>query len=342
MKKRKGFISIIALIVMAISMILILDMLFTNSQQNQIMTSRGNNIQSYYLSEGKILMSLYWDKYYNDQLYPAVLDVFRKYNFDTKLKRITIDKSDLENEDNISDVQLTFQDNENRKELVIKAQSDYKGINTSVKSKTTLVNELFEIKESILAMDNIEEKYKYDLEKLLINIEENIAVREIDKSEILYVSETSSFNKITLKKVDKVNYKLICTRDTMGYPYIEGFDKREVFIVVKKFEDNKTAFHIDFSEFSSSLSGIIYVEGDMEISGEFTFNGIIIVKDGEIKVSSEVKPKINGMMILYDNENITKVNEEIDLQYYKFTVYKYGTFIPGFLDINLKSIKNGE
>ena len=342
MKKRKGFISIIALIVMAISMILILDMLFTNSQQNQIMTSRGNNIQSYYLSEGKILMSLYWDKYYNDQLYPAVLDVFRKYNFDTKLKRITIDKSDLENEDNISDVQLTFQDNENRKELVIKAQSDYKGINTSVKSKTTLVNELFEIKESILAMDNIEEKYKYDLEKLLINIEENIAVREIDKSEILYVSETSSFNKITLKKVDKVNYKLICTRDTMGYPYIEGFDKREVFIVVKKFEDNKTAFHIDFSEFSSSLSGIIYVEGDLKISGEFTFNGIIIVKDGEIKVSSEVKPKINGMMILYDNENITKVNEEIDLQYYKFTVYKYGTFIPGFLDINLKSIKNGE
>lgn len=342
MKKRKGFISIIALIVVTVSFILVFDMIYINRQQGQMMNSRANNIQSYYLSEGKILMSLYEDKYYNHQLYPDLLDVFRKHNFASKSKQVIIDKSDLEDEDSISDVKLNFQDVENRKELVIKAQSDYKGFKSSVKSRATLVNELFELKESILAMDIIEEKYKYDLENLLFNIEENIKIRDIDKSELLYTSEISNFNKITLKKMDKFTYKVICTRDAMGYPYVESFDKREVFIVIRNSGDNKLTFLIDTSEISSSLSGIIYVEGDLEISGEFTFNGIIIVKEGKIRINSEVKPKVNGMMILYDDENIAIVNDEINLQYYNFTVYKYGSFIPGFLDINLKSTKNGE
>lgn len=323
-------------------MVMILDMIFLNNQQNQITNSRCNDIQSYYLSEGKILMSLYVDEYYNGQLYPAVLDVFRKHDFRITSKKVLIHESDLEDDDHISEVKLAFENISEKQELVIKAQSDYKGIKTSVKAYTTLVNDLFEIGESVLSMDNIKEKHKSDLGKLLINIEENIAVRDIDRSEVLYATEISNFSRVCLEKTDGTNYKLICTRETMEQPYVEGFNKREIFMVVRNFQGNKPTFHIDCSDSSISLSGIIYVEGDIEISGDFTFNGIIIVNGGEVITNGDKKPKIIGMMILYGNDNIHRVKEKIDLQYYDFTIYKYGTFIPGFLDINLKSIKNGE
>lgn len=342
MKNRKGYISIVALIVMAVSMILILKMIFLNNQQSHITNSRENNIQSYYLSEGKILMSLYVEKYYDAQLYPMVLDIFRKSNYATEMNHVTIDKSDLGDYDNKAYVNLSVNDSKNRKELVLKSQSNYKGNNTSTKARATLVNELFEIKESILSMDTIEEEYKRDLEKLLTNIEKNISTENINNFNTLHTKEIFEFNKISLKKVDETNCNILCKRDTMLKSNIEGFDKREVFILIKAFEDNKSTLHIDCSDRPITLGGIIYIEGDMEISGEFTFNGIIIVKGGKIKINSEIKPIVNGMMILYDNENIIEVNKNMDLQYYGFTVYKYGNLLPGFFDIKLKSIKNGE
>lgn len=342
MKKRKGYISIIGLIVICVSSIMILKIIFLNSQQNHIMHSRGNSIQSYYLSEGKILMSLYDRDYYNNQLYPALLNVFRKHNFATKSERVIIDKSDLGKYDSISDVKLSFGEKENRKEMILMTGSDYKGISTSVKSSVSLVNELFETGNGILSIDSMEEKYKDDLEKLLANIEENIAVKDNDNSEVLYANEVSDYPMITLKLDDNWDNKLISTRETMEYPYVEGFNKREVFLIVKNSQGDRPNFHIDCGRKSRRLSGIIYVEGDMEISGEFTFNGILIVNGGEIRVKSGVKPKVNGMIILYDGENISKVNEKIELMYYDYTVYKYGTFLPGFLDININSIKNGK
>lgn len=342
MKKREGYISIIALIVMTISITIVLRMNFLNSQQSQIVNSRANAIQSYYISEGKILMSLYGDEYYNDQLYPTLIDVFRKNNFSAESKKVIIHKSDLEDCDNSNEVKLAFQDIDNRKELILKSKSDYKGMQTKTKARVTLVNELFEIKESVLALETLEDEYRDNFEKLLKNIEEDISVKNIHPFNSLYTKEIQDYTKIYLKTNSDNIFKLYCTRDTMEFPYVEGFDKREVFLVVKSTEDNKATFYLDCSERPMHIKGLIYIDGDLEITGDFTFSGIIIVNNGKIKINGDTKPKVNGMMILYEDENIIEVNERMDVKYFDFTVYKYGTLIPGFFEINLKSIKNGE
>lgn len=326
---------------MSVSMLMILDMIVSNTLQHEIGCSRCDGIQSYYLAESKILMSLYEDKYYKDQLYPAIVDVFWRYVFDTKLKSVIIDKSDLEGDDSSSYVRMYFTEEEARKRLLLVGKSNYKGIETSVKSSATIVNKLFEIYQPILSMDIMEDEYKDDLEKLLINIEENITINNLHNPESSYAKEVSNYSHISLNKCDRNNYKLTCSRETMTYPDIEGFNKAIVYLIIKSSEVNKAKLHIDCSDLPASLSGIIYVEGDLEITGEFTFNGIIIVKDGEVKVNGDLIPIVKGMMILYNNENIVKVNDEIDLLYDRFPIYKYGTFLPGFVDLDLKSIKNG-
>lgn len=369
MKKRKGYISILALIVMTASTIMILRIIFLNSQQNNMSKSRENNIQSYYFAEDKILMSLYLEKYSDDQLYTILTSFFRKRRFnendlEKKLKSIMIDEFDLEDSDNKAEVKLTIENKENIKELVLKSQSDYKGIKTSVKARTNLVNELFEIKEPILSMENIHNNYKEDLEKLLRNIEENISVKDINDFDDLYAAEISEYNEISLKNINGKKYNLFCTRDTMVAPFIEVFEKSIVFILIKNCKKEKSTFQIDCSEKDIGLSGIIYVEGDIEISSGFSFNGIIIVKDGKIKINkieNKADPIVRGMIILYDNENglenicviedkiiegkviEDKIENEIklNLAYSDFAVYRYGNLLPGFFDIKLKSIKNG-
>lgn len=341
LKKREGYISFIALIIMSVSMIMTMQIIVLSELQTKMINARKNNIQSYYLSEGKILMSLYEDKYYYEQLNPALLDVFRRHNFATKQKNIIIDDFDLEEGDSCSYVNISFQDRDNRKEMVLVAKSDYMGMDTSVKSYSNLVNKLFEIKNPVLAMDEIEPKYKDELEKLLENIEENITAKNIDKPESVYTGEFSNFEEVNLEKLDSKTHKITCTRKTMNQPYIETFDKREVFIAIKRFQEKKAKFHINDNGNKIRLSGIIYVEGDMVISGNFTFNGIIIVKDGEIRINSKKEPIIRGMIISYD-KNIREIKERIDLEYSSFLVYKYGTFIPGFLEIDMKFMKNGK
>ncbi len=341
MRTRDGYVSIIAITVMSISMIIILEIGILVKMQIMILNSGINKIQSYYCAEDKVLMSIYDKKYYTDQIHPIILDVFRTHNFATKPKDIIIDQFDLDKYDTYNSVKLNFQDKDNRKQMILKTQSDYKNVNTSIQASINLVNRLFEIEEAILDINTVEDEYKNELETLLINIEENISSKNIDKAEFLYTSELCDFSNVSLNKLDNEMYNLICLRDTMEYPYNEVFSKKEVFIVIKKPKNKETNLYINCDNKLVELSGIMYIEGDLTISGKFIFNGIIIIKDGEIKIESEVNPEINGMIIL-SNTNISQgLSEGLDLQYNKFLVYKYGTFIPGFLDININLIRSG-
>lgn len=342
MKNRKGYISIIAIIVMSVSIIMILQIITIVKMQIMMLNSSVNKIQSNYYAEDKILMSIYDEKYYTGQFYPVVLDVFRKNNLSIIPREVIIEQSDLNVYDKYNKVELDFQDKNNRKELELKTQSNYKDIQTSVKGNLSLVNRLFEMDKIVLDMNTIENKYKEELEAFLINVEENITTNNTHKPDTLYATELYDFNSISLKKINSKVHNLICTRDSMENPYIEGFDKREIFLVIKEHNNEKVRFYIDSKENLIKLSGIIYVEGDLIVSGEFVFNGIIVIKNGDIIVNCEKKPIINGMIILSNSNMDEEIEVIADLNRSMFLVYKYGTFLPGFLDVNLNLIKNSE
>lgn len=343
MKKKRGYISIIALIIMSVLMIMGLYLGYIAKLQFSILASTKNNIQSYYMSEGKIYFSLYEEKYYKDQLCPILEETFRNKKFNLSSNTIVLDNKDLEKDDIANKVEVSFRDKDKRKELVLTTNSNHYGIETKVIGSGTIVNELFEIEKSILDQSSINYQYGNKLEKLLLKLYNEISINNCNKPENIYGIELFSFDNVYISKKDNSIFEMSSFRDTMINPYVERFDKKEIFVVLKSQEERYVKFHI--GEPNSiyediELSGIIYVEGDIIISSNLNFNGIIIVMDGEIIIDIEDKPTIKGIVIINNKNNNDHINQNINIVYNRDYVYQYGTFLPGFIDIKLDLIKS--
>ncbi len=341
MKGRYGFISVMALIVMSVVIFMVLYLGHKAILQYLILSSTSNNTQSYYLAEAKIFMAVSEGKYYNDQLYPGLLEYFRLYPYSRGPGNIIIDNEDLELGDNEKNIRVRILDKNNRKYLNIIAESNYKGLKSKVTSSITIINEVFEIEKPKLDVNSIEAKYRDKLSRLLQQISNEININSSNGSQNIYGAEFSSFNDIVLYKRDDGSFEINSYRETMKEPFVERFPKKEVFISVKDFEGG-TNFFIGNPEKSNKkikLSGVIYVEGNIIISSNFEFNGIIIAKDGEIIINDNIDVDIIGMLIT-DNVINNDFMEKVNIKYYRHFIYKYGTYLPGFIEPIIDVIKS--
>lgn len=342
MKTRKAYISVIALLVMSVLMIMTLYLIHTTKLEYLILNSSRNNTQSFYQSEGKIYMSIYDEKYYYKQLYPIITDYFRTYPLQTLSKDIIIDNEDLEYGDMISKVKVNIIEKDGKRLLNLIAESDCRGIKTSVKSSISLFNEFFEIGEPILAPNLIGDNLK-SFKILIEKIFEEINIDSCNNQRNIYIMESMNYNEIVLHKKDDNNLQISSYRGSMANPYVERFDSKEVIIIIREYGGNPVNFSIgEINRINEKIemSGIIYIEGNIIISNNFKFNGIIIVKNGEIIVESNEKPNIRGIIIsdnLFDRDDFI---EKVDIVYDRETVYKYGTYLPGFINPKIKVIKS--
>jgi len=343
MKNREGFISIIALIVMTVLLMMSLYLEYTSRLEYLILNATANNTQSYYLSEGKILMSIYDKDYYNNQLYPILTKAFRNTKFGTITEKILINNNDLEENDTFPYIRLGFRDKDSRKELVLTSESNYNGIHTKVISYVNIVNEIFEIDNAILSKHNIDNKFSSEFEELLESISNEISLDFANIPLTLYGIEANIYDDIILSNIDPQNYEISCHRESMLNPYVERFDKNQVLIIIKGIDDKKTNLYIgdcNDPEDLIKLNGVLFVQGDILISSNFEFHGIIVIKDGEIIANSPEKPKINGKIISYRDIDLDYIEEAISLNHNQPIVYKYGSYLPSFFECNIKLIKS--
>lgn len=342
MGKRKGFISIIALIIMSVLLTMVLYLGYISKLEYLILNVNNYKTQAYYQSEGKIHLALYDERYYLDQLYPNILDVFRTNNFSTLSKRVIIDDLDLEFGDDIEKVMLGFLDKNDRIEMNIMADSNNNGVRSKLTSSGTIVSKIFETEYPVLSPNLVDEKYKEELGKLLVSIGKDISIYNCNKPETMFGMESTNFSKITLKKRDNDNYEISSIRETMISPYVERFNKEEVFIIARNHRGEKLNFFIgnpDNPSKTIKLSGVIFVEGNIIISDNLQLKGIIIVKNGEIIINSINKPYIEGLIIMDNMKDYDDFIKKIDIIRVRHIIYKYGTYIPGFLDPKLTVIK---
>lgn len=339
MDNNNGYVILIVIVVMSILLIMVLHLAFTVNIESLILSFTSNNIQSFYQSEGKALMSLHNEDYYQNQLYPVVVNAFRNTQFGNR-NYINILQEDLEFGDDLSSIVLTFHENNNRKEFSLVSESNCKGVINKLISSGTLVNELFELGIPILDISCIDDVYEDSLREILEDISNNISIDSCYKTNNIYSSEHDNFNDIVLSKIDSNNHEIAFHRETMANPYIERFNKQNIFLICKKKNNDKLNFRIDSSGQNITLSGIIYIEGDLIISSSFIFNGIIIVKDGEIIIESINNPRINGLLILDNVINSTDVTDSIDIKFNKNNIYKFGTYLPAFLQPKINTIKS--
>ena len=342
MNRRKGFITVTIMLVMSVMFIMVSYLCYEIILESLILDATANNIQSYYLAEGKAYMTVCEEKYYTNQLYPMLLDVFRKNNFGTKKKEVRIQNEDLYLDDDMNHVKILFTDKNNRKELILNAESNYHGVCSKVTASSTLVNELFEIQDAILDNSKIINHYEEDFKALLEKISDEITVNNCNNPDNMFAMEYLDFHNIYLHKKGIRNFEISADRNSMENPYIERFDKQHIFLICR---NNKMKLNVFLGEPEKptetiKLFGVLFVEGNLIISSNLEFYGIIIVKNGEINVNSESQPKINGLMLFDNVANYNDFVNNADIIYDARYVYIYGTYLPGFLEPRMNLIKS--
>lgn len=332
MKKREGFIAVFVLIIMSIAMVLVLYLNYITYLETLIVISAKNNVQSFYNAESKILLCTNEDKYLKGQIRESICDMFRDPR--VKTRNIEIDAIDLEDGDKESYMKLSLLEIDNKKIVDLTAFAKINGARTRVDGYGTVVNKLFEMEIPILELEDLENIYTSDLENLKIDIENEIDLNILRAVDSIYGFDSGNYNHITLS-----NNKLTCRRDTMESPYIENTSSNKVFIIGRQYNEENIEFCIDRIEGinKKTLSGIIYVEGDINIAKSLEFNGIMILNGGDLNIENDSKLTINGMLVNLSDQAINR--ENLQVNYSSEYIYKYGIFIPGFIDINIDLIK---
>ncbi len=336
MKDRQGFIYILLLLIMFVCVSLTMHSLFLVYYETLILSSTRKGNQSFYNSESKILMCVNDDLYLREKMIPTLQSVFRDRQFEAR-RVIMMNREDLSDGDTESKVYISFREKEARKIIRLNCESFERGVISETTAMGTVVNELFEIQYPLLDPLSIEPYYRENLEKLLVQIENNISVDNSNKEDIVYGFETDDYDKITL-----MPDKLICKLNTVNSNYMERINKKIVFVVGKKHQRENIELNIRKSDENdeNSLSGIIYIEGDINIENDFDFNGIMIVNGGEIILEQDSIFNLNGMIIYCNNESPIELGENFNVNYSLGQVQRYGNYLPGFFEIDLDRIKS--
>lgn len=338
MKKPKGFISIIVIIVTALSLIMLLYILDVNRLQALTTFHARDQTQSTYNSESKILLCINDEEYLREKLNPILFNIFRTSNFGS-MRMLNIDPIDLENGDNEDIIRISFKDIDDRKNMQIKSKSNMKGNITNATAIASLVNETYEIQIPLIDIKALEgnlESIKLEgIKKTALRIEEDIDIDSMGISETIYSFQTDDYKNINL-----IADKLVCIREGMSIPYSEILNKRELFIVCRKYNDSNINFYIDKANSKNALSGIIYIEGDLYINADLKFNGIIIINGGELIIEDGKRLSVGGMIMYINNDEERQVPDNLDIEYKRRIIYKYGTYLPQFFDIKVKLIKS--
>lgn len=332
MKNHRGFITVVIMIVMALSLIMLTYIMDINVLQSLILSYSKNHIQSFYSGESKVLLCLNDEDYIRDKLNPILDNAFRTMNF-ASTRNIEINPSDLEDDDMENKMYLNFLDIDNIKHMNIKVKSNASGNISNVLANVSLVNELYERGSSIVDSKTL--KNNTDCESLINQIQSDIDIGSIGQYKNIYGFQTGAYQEIHL-----ASNNFISSRESMVNPYIEFLNKTEIFVVCKKYQDAYINFYIDEGNNNNLLSGIIYVEGNLNITTNFKFNGIMIISGGKLIIEADKKLDVDGMVIYINNEEESASLENLNVVYKRNSIYKYGSYLPGFFDIKLKFIKS--
>lgn len=328
-----------ALLVATLVLVIAVFIIFLASMEHQIIYSNADNLQAYYLSEGKIFMALYKDEYYNDQLLPR-LETYIKYGrlspfYDPYIR---LKEEDLIEGDKFNTITTRFYYKNNRNYVDLITSSNYRGINSEVVARIIILNDLFELGHSIISRENISgdqmEKYEY----FFSHIEENIKIPATG-NDILGM-EVNDYDMINILRDTNKKMNIEFYRNGMEGPVkSQVLTKDEIFLLAKNNSSKPVRLTILSEEKADNLllKGIIYIEGDLEILNDFEFHGILILNGGHLYIAPLVNFEVEGIVFMKD---YIQDDSTIHARYNFDKIIKYGNYLPMFIYPKIELIKS--
>lgn len=324
---RQGSVTILALIIMTVILINAAYLIYITKIESIMTVNSKDKIQSYYLAESKINKVFYDDKYYLNYIYPVIKEKLQ--NMSINSFKIYIDDVDMDKEDKENYITCSFTNytsTDLKRYIVLETNSEYKGIETSMKAYGPIVNDLYELEDSFLDSNTYPE-----ITELLINIKDNISKEEFPSGTNIKVVKTFHNDKIMITNDKKI--KLYRNNIEVKEEQI----KERNFFIIKNELNTPIDFQIGENGNSNEIKfeGLIYVEGNLYINSNFKFRGIMIV-DGNTYINPDIVKNSEIKGIVLSNGFI---NDKSFILYDRSYVYRYGVYLPGFIQPRLEVYK---
>lgn len=322
---RKGSISIMLLITMNIIIIGSMYLNYVTILESKSTTSSRDKIQAYNLADNTINRIFFDDFYYDKYIKPFIINYFKAPMVAPREMSMDVNFEHLNEDEKVSILKLNIINKENRRTIDILVESSYKGISTILRESMTLLNGIFEIGTLPLISYDLDLSTCAKLKDFYEELEENISIDDIPSS--MKGIYTFDYNKLIIKYINSSTNQLIKQRN--GIEVVENFGK-DVFFIIRNKIQTPIELVIDNP---ITLNGIMFVEGNLVINASFNFNGILILKGASstIVVQSDIKPIFRGIILTEGSNNFI---DKIDLLYDSGYIYKYGTYLPGFIELN--------
>lgn len=322
--KRKGFITFFVLIISAICLPIVLFAGETLFVQSKLNSNRVNMIQGELNIETEINSFIYDETGLND----SIINIIRRFPNDF-LKKESVYNIPISSDlfENISG-ELSFENKrDDRPKFNLKILGDYKDIQINKNIVGGICNsEVDDCDNGLVYLQNRSEDYINTIEELLNVIPDSIHTDFLPSAHSLI--RTSNCNNIKIEAKPFGPSKLYL--NNKDYNYVNIVNNRMVLLVQSDgFSRNNVV--IDCSGYNSViLSGIIYIEnGDLTFKGKCNFQGLILIKDGEIKREGEELSTITGKVVL---NSFKDPREAVVINYGCENYLKYAKYLSPLMD----------
>lgn len=350
MKNRKGSITVVVLLMMTVVISTSIYMVYLVIIQTHIVNNSHKRIQSRIIADGNINRILNNYDNLEDILIPEIYKIVRTKippyitkdsnndgipdGYDIDLDFVSnIKSANLRLESSEMTMKKNFKSNQHFDEstsMILRIETEYEGIKDIYEIKGKVINKLFEIDEPFISENNVIEKNLVDEFHKLMDVFEDEVFDYEPKG-------TTPVVKINLDESVIVDDKYIT--DEYGN-IIKTYDYQNyVLLNIKSTNDKKTLVQIKTNNQDKiKIKGNIYCEGDLMISSPFEIEGNLIINKGSLIVDTNFKPIIKGKLFYRGNENIDI--DMLRLFSEKKYIYRYGSYLPGFIDIKIHVIKS--
>ena len=325
--KRKGAITILALLIMGVVLISSLHLVYLTKIQSLITISSVDKIQSYYLAESKINKVFYDDKYFLNSIYPVIWGKLQNSEIPSFKINLDVSDVDINDKDNTITCSFTGYSSVSKRNIVLEAKSIYKGIETSIKAFGPVANDIYELEMPLLDSDNCTE-----IEDIIKCIQKDILSADFPSDSGYKVIKTYDIEKVIISKnmIKLYRNNLLVKETTLS-------SSRNFIILGNSSIYKPIEFQIEETENDDDVKfeGLIYIDGNLNINSKFIFKGIIIA-NGNIYIEPNIvkDSEVKGIVL---TDGI--INDKSFIKYDRSYIYRYGVYIPDFIKPRLNVYK---
>ena len=356
--KREGFISVLALLIMNFILVNCVFIFYLVTLQTQIVLNSHKNIQTRIISDENVNRLFYDKNNLEDLIIPEIYKILRSkkppYNnigtngildgnkisipsnskLSEHIKSANIRLQGSDKNLAMSNIPKNFDELTN---MIVNIEVENEGIGNYIEVKGRCINNIFEIIDPYICESKmLEYNLANEFNNLILLLEEEIF--EYDPK------GTSSYMRVNLEGDGFINEdSIIEILDNIQRSY--GHKSKNTLLCIKASGGKRPEVEVKFSNDSINnkntrilIRGNIYCEGDLIISSPFELDGNLIINQGNLIVKSDTEPIIKGKVIYNGHESFNP--ESISFETEKRSVYLYGSYLPGFLDVNIDVIKN--